>query len=87
MLELAKTHREQAPRLFRSAQNEDLLVGRSIEAMAAAGVYAACRCTGHPFPQGAVVDAARAERSRVMNAYSVPNEELGLPAKPMRPRA
>lgn len=87
VLELAKTHREQACQLFRSAQNEDLLRGRSIEAMAAASVYAACRCTGHPIPQVDVVDAARVEKGRVMNAYSVLNEELGLPAQPMRPRA
>lgn len=87
VLELAKTHREQACQLFRSAQNEDLLRGRSIEAMAAASVYAACRCTGHPLPQGDVVEAARVEGGRVMNAYSVLNEDLGLPAQPMRPRA
>jgi len=87
VLELSETHREQACRLFRSAQNEDLLRGRSIEAMAAASVYAACRCTGHPLPQADVVDAARVKKVRVMNAYSVLNEELGLPAQPMRPRA
>ncbi|MBP2252695.1 transcription initiation factor TFIIB [Halarchaeum solikamskense] len=87
VLELSETHRERACRLFRSAQNEGPLRGRSIESMAAASVYAACRCTGHLLPQGDIVDAARVEKSRVMNAYSVLNEELGLPAQPMRPRA
>jgi transcription initiation factor TFIIB len=37
--------RDQACRLFRSAQDEGLLPGRSIEAIAAASVYAACRAT------------------------------------------
>lgn len=87
VLELSETHRERACRLFRSVQNEDLLRGRSIEAMAAASVYAACRCTGHPLPLADVVDAARVKKGRVMNAYSVLNEELELPAQPMRPRA
>jgi len=37
-LDLSDTLRDQACRLFRSAQNEDLLRGRSIEAIAAASV-------------------------------------------------
>jgi len=47
-LELSESIRDQACQLFRSAQNEDLLRGRSIEAMAAASVYGACRCNGWP---------------------------------------
>jgi transcription initiation factor TFIIB len=43
-LELSDSVRDQACQLFRSAQNEDLLRDRSIEAMAAAGVYRAYRC-------------------------------------------
>ncbi len=45
-LELAEAIRDQACQLFRSAQNEDLLQGRSIEAMAAASVHGVCRCNG-----------------------------------------
>jgi len=37
-LELSEAIRDQACQLFRSAQNEDLLRGRSIEAIAAASV-------------------------------------------------
>jgi transcription initiation factor TFIIB len=38
-LELSESIRDQACQLFRSAQSEDLLRGRSIEAIAAASVY------------------------------------------------
>jgi len=46
-LELADSVRDQACQLFRSAQNEDLCRGRSIEAIAVASIYGACRCNGH----------------------------------------
>ena len=45
-LGLSESIRDQACQLFRSAQNENLLRGRSIEAIAAASVYGACRCNG-----------------------------------------
>lgn len=47
VLELSGSVRDQACQLFRSAQTEDLLRGRSIEAIAAASIYGACRCNGH----------------------------------------
>ena len=85
-LELSETIRDQACTLFRSAQNEDLLRGRSIEAMATACVYGACRCTGLSRTVDDVTDAARVERQRVANAYQTLNVELGLPAQPVSPR-
>jgi len=84
-LELSESLRNQACQLFRSAQNEDLLRGRSIEAMAAASVYGACRCDGRPQPLNDVTDSARVKQSRVTNAYTTLNTELGLPAQPMTP--
>ncbi|TVT83674.1 transcription initiation factor IIB, partial [Haloferax volcanii] len=45
-LDLPDSLRDQACRCFRSAQQADLLPGRSIEAVAAASVHAACRCAG-----------------------------------------
>ena len=41
-LELSESVRDRACQLFRSAQSEDLLRGRSAEAIAAASVYGAC---------------------------------------------
>ena len=85
VLELSGSVRDQACQLFRSAQTEDLLRGRSIEAIAAASIYGACRCNGHSRLLDDVVDAARVEQSRVTNAYKALNTELGLPTQPVRP--
>jgi len=84
-LELSDSVRDQACQLFRSAQNEDLLRGRSIEAIAAASVYGACRCNGLSRLLGEVSEMARVAESRVTNAYKTLNEELGLPAEPISP--
>ncbi|MGQ3331296.1 transcription initiation factor IIB [Halorubrum sp. FL23] len=86
-LEVSGSVRDQACQLFRSAQNEDLLRGRSIEAIAAASVYGACRCDGLSRTLDDVTDPARVEQSRVTNAYKTLNTELGLPAKPVTPSA
>ena len=85
VLELSDSIRDQACQLFRSAQNEDLLRGRSIEAIAAASIYGACRCNGHSRLLDDIVDAACVEQSRVTNAYKTLNIELGLPIQPIRP--
>jgi len=86
-LELSETIRDQACQLFRSAQNENLLLGRSIEAMATASVYGACRCNGRSRTLDDVTDPARVDQSRVTNAYKTLNTELGLPAQPVTPSA
>jgi transcription initiation factor TFIIB len=86
-LELSDSVRDQACQLFRSAQNEDLLRGRSIEAIAAASVYGACRCNGRAVILGELVDSARVELSRVRNAYKTLNTELGLSIPPRRPQS
>ncbi|ELZ28724.1 transcription initiation factor TFB [Halogeometricum pallidum JCM 14848] len=85
VLELSDSIRDQACQLFRSAQNEDLLRGRSIEAIATASVYGACRCSGLSRTLDDIVDAARVEQSRVKSAYKTLNTDLGLPTQPVRP--
>jgi len=52
--------------------------GRSIEAIATASVYGACRCNDRPVILDEVADSARVELSRVRNAYKTLNTELGL---------
>lgn len=86
-LGLSDSVRDQACQLFRSAQQEDLLVGRSIEAIATASVYGVCRCNGLPQTLDDVTTPARVEQSRVSNAYKTLNTELGLPTQPVRPSA
>jgi transcription initiation factor TFIIB len=85
-LDIERDHREQASALFRSAQSADLLPGRSIEAFAAATVYAVCRCSDATRTLGEVVSVAQCPREKITNAYTVCNNELGLPAPPQRPR-
>lgn len=75
----------QAYQLFRSAQNEELLRGRSIESMAAACVFGACRCSGASRLLVEVGELARVASSRVENAYRILNTELGPPAPPATP--
>jgi transcription initiation factor TFIIB len=85
-LELGEGFQEQACQLFRTAQNEDLLRGRSIEAFGAAVVYAVVRINALPRTESEVADAARCAAESFRNAYHVLNRDLGLPAAPQRPR-
>jgi transcription initiation factor TFIIB len=87
VLELAESIRDQACALFRTAQREGLLPGRSIEAMAAGCVYAVVRCNGLPRTVAEVAEPAPVDRTNVEGAYRVLNAELGLPAKPLSPSA
>jgi len=85
-LDLPRSLRDQACRLYRTAASEDLIRGRSIEAMAAASVAAACRCAGLPRTFTEVETMAAVSDERVRNAYGVLNRELELPTVPMEPR-
>jgi transcription initiation factor TFIIB len=84
-LSLPTSAREQACALVRSAQEEDLLRGRSLEGFAAAAVYAACRVAGVARTREEVADAARASLSEQQAAYDALNRELGLPVGPIDP--
>jgi transcription initiation factor TFIIB len=84
-LDLPRSLRDQACRLYRTAASEDLILGRSIEAMAAASVYAACRCAGLPRTLQEVSVTSAVSHERVQNAYSVLNREFELPTVPMEP--
>jgi len=84
-LGLGNDLRNQAARLFRRAQSEELLKGRSVEAIAAGAVYGACRCHGRPETLADVNQLTQIDRSRVKNGYQVLNRELGLPAPPREP--
>ncbi|WP_435349217.1 transcription initiation factor IIB [Haloarchaeobius sp. HRN-SO-5] len=84
-LGFADSMRDQGCALFRSAQSENLLLGRSIEGVAAACVYATARCNGLPRTLDDVAGPAKVARSRIERSYRVLNVELGLPAKPVTP--
>jgi transcription initiation factor TFIIB len=86
-LGLPETVEEQASVLFKSAQEAGLLPGRSIEAMATASLYAACRCSEVARLLDEFVRVSRVDESSVTNAYDVLNRELGLPTPPPSPEA
>lgn len=77
--------RDQACALFSSAQEENLLRGRSIEGFAAAAVYAACRVAGVSRTRGELLVDAKADAAELRAAYDALNRELGLPVGPIDP--
>jgi transcription initiation factor TFIIB len=86
-LDLSKSLREQACRRFRTAQSEDLLRGQSIERIAAACVYAACRCNRTPRTLDDVAQHAKVDSETLKSAYNTLNAELTIPAPPRSPVA
>ncbi|MFB6299397.1 MAG: transcription initiation factor IIB family protein [Halobacteriales archaeon] len=77
--------RDRACVLFESAQDADLLRGRSIEGFAAAVVYAVSRVDDLPRTIGEVVAVAHATENELKTAYDAMNRELGLPTGPIDP--
>lgn len=77
--------RDQACSLFRSAQSEDIVRGRSLEGFSAACVYAACRVNGVSRTVAEVVSEGRADRDELRAAYDALNREIGLPTGPIDP--
>ncbi|WP_058365560.1 transcription initiation factor IIB [Haloparvum sedimenti] len=84
-LDLSRALRERASSLFRKAQSEHLLKGRSIEALAAGSVYGACRTDGVLRTIEEVADVARCDREKVLLGYRVLNTELGIASRPISP--
>ena len=85
-LGLSDSLREQACTLFRQAQEEDLCQGRSLEGIAAASVYAVCRCNGLGRTLEEIRQVAKCSRTQLECAYSAMNTELELPTAVPRPQ-
>jgi transcription initiation factor TFIIB len=85
-LDLPESVREQSCVLFESAQDENLLQGRSIEGFAAAAVYATCRTVSVSRTLDEVTEQAKATRDELQVAYDALNRDLGLPTGPVDPR-
>jgi transcription initiation factor TFIIB len=84
-LELPDALRERACVLFESAQEENLLQGRSIEGFAAAAVYAVCRTASVSRTLEEIVGVAAADEDELKVAYDALNRHLGLPTGPINP--
>ena len=85
-LELPDPVRERSCVLFESAQDEDLIRGRTLEGFAAGAVYATCRLTSVSRTLEEVLTVARASEGELKVAYGVLNRELGLETGPVDPR-
>jgi transcription initiation factor TFIIB len=86
-LDLSRSVRDQACQLYRTTRTEDLVRGRSIEGMAAASVYATCRCNRSPMLLEDVATVARVSEQRIQRCYDALNTELGLAVPPRAPAA
>lgn len=78
--------RETAGMLYRRALEADLVRGRSIEGVATAALYAACRLENVPRSLGEMADVSRVERLEIGRAYRCLGQELGLTIEPADPR-
>ncbi|MDZ7701643.1 MAG: transcription initiation factor IIB family protein [Halobacteriales archaeon] len=80
-LELSFSTRERASRIYRDGRRLGMLPGRSIDTLAAASVYAACRCGGLVRTLGEVAAVAQCSVENVEAGYRLLNHELGLAAR------
>ncbi|MFQ3318095.1 MAG: transcription initiation factor TFIIB [Natronomonas sp.] len=84
-LGLSVSTRDQACQLFRTAQDTDLLRGRSIEAIASACLYAVCRLNEQPRSFEAIAKVSKVTAARIKTGYTAINRELDLPVPPAHP--
>lgn len=84
-LDVADPVRETAGTIYRRAVEENLLVGRSIEGMATATLYAAARQHETPRQLAEVDEVSRVEELRIQRAYRYVSRELGLEIEPTDP--
>ncbi len=85
-LGLPQTTREGAAVIYRQALDEDLIQGRSIEAVAASSLYIASRKEEIPRSLDEFESVARIERIEIARSYRYLAAELGLEMKPVDPK-
>lgn len=78
--------REIASVLYRRALEKDLIRGRSIEGVASACLYAACRTKGIPRSLEEIETASRVKRKEIGRTYRYISQELGLEMEPVDPK-
>lgn len=84
-LGLPKPTRETASVIYRRALDENLLIGRSIEGVATATVYAAARQAGTPRSLDEVTVVSRVDKQPIMRTYRYVVRELELEIAPTDP--
>ncbi len=81
-LGLPKTIADEAAILYRKAAKKRLIKGRSIESMAAACIYAACRMHKIPRSLDEISDSARADKREIGRSYRLLAKEILLKIPP-----
>ncbi|MES3516422.1 MAG: transcription initiation factor IIB [Natronomonas sp.] len=84
-LGVPRSVREVASVIYRRALDEDLIRGRSIEGVATAALYAACRQEGIPRSLDEVAEVARVEQKEIGRTYRYIAQELSLALEPVDP--
>ena len=77
--------REDAAMLYRRAVNQNLVRGRSVEGVAAAALYGACRRCEVPRTLNEITTASRANKKEVGRTYRYISRELKLNLQPASP--
>lgn len=85
-LGVPRSVRETASVVYRSALNNDLIRGRSIEGASTAAIYIACRQEGIPRSLEEVSAVSRVGRTEIGRTYRYLSRELGLEMKPVNPK-
>jgi len=85
-MELPRRVREATAMLYRRAVEQRLIRGRSIEAVTAAALYAACRQCGVPRTFEEVADSSGVDRKEIGKTYRFLSRELKLKLMPLQPQ-
>ena len=85
-MELPRRVREATAMLYRRAVEQRLIRGRSIEAITAAALYAACRQCGVPRTFEEVADSSGVDRKEIGKTYRFLSRELKLKLMPLQPQ-
>jgi transcription initiation factor TFIIB len=84
-LGVPRSVREVASVIYRRALDADLIRGRSIEGVATASLYAACRKEGIPRSLEEIAEVSRVERKEIGRTYRYISGELELALEPVDP--
>ncbi len=84
-LELQKNLRECSAKVYRDAVEKHLIRGRSIEGVAAASLYAACRMYKVPRTLNEIAEVARVNKKEIGRSFRFISKELGLNLNPTKP--
>jgi transcription initiation factor TFIIB len=84
-LTLPRNVRETAAVVYRKAVEKGLIRGRSIEGVAAASLYAACRQCKVPRTLDEIADSAKLNRKEIGRTYRFVSRELSISLKPTTP--